>query len=303
MSGENFSPTKALDARTLVQIKDLELRAKLVLEGTLAGSHLSPFHGYTSEFHQYRAYTPGDDLRHFDWAAYAKTDKPLIRQYRDETNTRLYILLDSSASMDFAGGADWTKWQMAQTLCAALGLIAYQQKDVFSLLSGNEASKLVLPMRGDASHLRQYIQTIENLEPKGAGQVSTLLSTMGTLKLRGSLNFIFSDFWEEKTLLAKGLRALSDPRRPSVLVHLISPEEESFFKKGSFEFIDLESGQKVKLSSHSAFQSYLSSYQEHLALIADTASRLGILYLRLSTQMSVPLALRHILNNTQYIGL
>src|SRR6186997_1967417 len=135
----------------LSRILGLKLKAQAVLEGAMAGSHRSPFHGYSSEFAQYKGYVPGDDTRHLDWKAYGRRDQLVIRQYRDETNTALHLVMNSSASMGYSGAADKSagnKLEYACVLAASLALLAERQRDTVSLAYGACSLESFLPPEG-----------------------------------------------------------------------------------------------------------------------------------------------------------
>jgi len=126
-----------LDPRTLAKISSLELRARLIVEGLVTGSHRSPYQGISVEFAQHRPYTPGDDIRHVDWKVLAKSDKVYLKQYQEETNLQLILAVDASESMGFGsidvGGAKWTKYDHAISLAASLGYLAVHQADSVGL--------------------------------------------------------------------------------------------------------------------------------------------------------------------------
>src|SRR3954468_13128767 len=129
----------------LSSLKGLALKAKMVLEGTMAGRHLSPFHGFSSEFSQYKGYVPGDDLKFLDWKVYGRNDQLVTRQYRDETNASVYLVLDSSESMGYAEGGSVTKLEYATVLAASLALMAFGQRDAVSVAHGAGGPASFLP--------------------------------------------------------------------------------------------------------------------------------------------------------------
>src|SRR6202161_498261 len=128
---------KYLDPRTLARIASLDLRARLVVEGLMAGMHRSPYQGISVEFAQHRQYVPGDDIRHVDWKVFAKTDKVYLKQYLEETNLHLICVVDASESMGYSsigeGKDHWTKYDRATAIAAALSYMAVQQQDAVGL--------------------------------------------------------------------------------------------------------------------------------------------------------------------------
>src|SRR5260221_7567277 len=149
-----------VDPLTLMSIKNLELRAKIVVQGFWNGLHRSPYHGFSVEFSEYRAYTPGDDPRYLDWRLYGRSDRYYIKKFEDETNLRCHMLLDQSRSMDF-GSVDYTKTDFARTLAATLGYFLYLHGDAVGLLSFSQAVREYLPARHKPGHMRRLFLAME----------------------------------------------------------------------------------------------------------------------------------------------
>src|SRR5215204_484194 len=154
-----------LDPAALMRIKNLELRARVVVEGFLSGLHASPYHGFSAEFTEYRQYSPGDDLRYLDWRVLARTDRHFLKKFEEETNLRCFLLVDSSRSMKF-GSRTVTKADYARTLVATLAWFLHQQRDVVgTALFDEHVHDVVLP-RWRAGHLRHVFATFSR-EPGG----------------------------------------------------------------------------------------------------------------------------------------
>src|SRR6188508_1989111 len=143
-----------IDPVTLMRIKSLHLRAKVVVQGFLSGLHRSPHHGFSVEFSEYRQYSPGDDPRYLDWRLYARSDRYYIKKFEDETNLRCHLLVDNSRSMTF-GSQGFTKAQYANTLAATLAWFLHQQGDAIGLLTFDEQIREYLPARNRIGHLRR----------------------------------------------------------------------------------------------------------------------------------------------------
>ena len=153
-----------IDPQTLMSIKNLELRARVVVEGFWHGLHRSPYHGFSVEFTEYRQYSPGDDPRYLDWRLYARTDRYFIKKFEDETNLRCHLLVDNSRSMTY-GSLRWTKAQYANTLAATLAYFLYLQGDAVGLLTFDERIREYLPARHRTGHLRHLMLRLE--QPAG----------------------------------------------------------------------------------------------------------------------------------------
>src|SRR5438105_6846834 len=149
-----------IDPQTLMSIKNLELRARVVVEGFWHGLHRSPFHGFSVEFTEYRDYTPGDDPRYLDWRLYARTDRYYIKKYEDETNLRCHLLVDNSQSMSY-GSIGFSKAQYANTLAATLAYFLHLQGDAIGLLTFDQEIRDYLPARHRPGHLRHLMLALE----------------------------------------------------------------------------------------------------------------------------------------------
>src|SRR6185437_14179390 len=144
-----------LNPRTLASLDGLDLQARLLVEGYVAGMHPSPYHGFSVEFAEHREYVPGDDIRHIDWKVWSKTDKLYLKQYDEETNLLLYLLLDTSESMSYASGQNVSKLQYAQFLAAALAYMTLQQQDSVGLVVFDDAARRYLKPAGQATQLKE----------------------------------------------------------------------------------------------------------------------------------------------------
>src|SRR5438094_8648498 len=162
MMSENKA--KLVSPQTLMAIKNLELRARVVVEGFWHGFHRSPYHGFSVEFTEYRQYSPGDDPRYLDWRLFARTDRYFIKKFEDETNLRCHLLVDNSRSMTY-GSLRWTKAQYANTLAATLAYFLYLQGDAVGLLTFDERIREYLPARHRTGHLRHLMLRLE--QPPG----------------------------------------------------------------------------------------------------------------------------------------
>src|SRR3954463_5791007 len=149
---ENYQ--KYLDPRTLASLQGLDLQARLVVEGYVAGLHKSPYHGFSVEFAEHREYVAGDDIRHVDWKVWSKTDKYYLKQYEEETNLLAYLLLDTSESMAYASAGNVSKLQYAQFAAASLAYMILQQQDSAGLATFDEQVRRYLRPSGQPSHLK-----------------------------------------------------------------------------------------------------------------------------------------------------
>src|SRR5471030_523022 len=153
-------PTRGIDPQALLAIRDLELRARVVVEGLWSGLHRSPYSGFSVEFTEYRQYSPGDDLRYLDWKVRARTDRDFIKKYEEETNLRCLVVLNTSRSMNF-GSLAWSKADYARTLAATFAYFLGLQRDVVGLALFDEKVTDYVPPRWRPGHFRRLLALLE----------------------------------------------------------------------------------------------------------------------------------------------
>src|SRR5262245_30377867 len=197
-----------LTPTTLASLANLELVARVAGEGFLMGLHRSPRFGFSQEFKEYRAYVEGDDPRFVDWNVYARTDRAYIRRYEGETNTRLMILLDGSASMGFGSGAV-TKLQYGKYLAAALGYMAMRQHDPAGLIVFDEKVRHYRPPTSRAGGLTGLIHAIDAVQPGGGTNLLDSFQKFREHLTRRGLVVVISDLYCDPAALTRAVQPLA----------------------------------------------------------------------------------------------
>src|SRR6478735_7319217 len=169
------SPEKYLRPEVIRTVGRLDLRAKFIVEGFLAGLHASPFHGFSVEFSEHRKYTPGDDVKDLDWHVYAKTERYYVKKFQAETNVTGYLAMDLSASMAYTYRQQLTKFDYAICLAAALGYLMIHQQDPVGLVTFDTAIRNSLPPKSKRTQLGNMLSLLANLKPAGQTDVATCL--------------------------------------------------------------------------------------------------------------------------------
>src|ERR687893_1388741 len=168
-----------LDPEVLARIGSLELLARAVVEGFIAGLHRSPYTGFSTEFTEYRQYNPGDDLRYLDWRLLGRTDRFFIKKYRADTNAQVTLLVDTSASMRYASAGRVTKLQYAQFLAAALAHLVARQQDAVGLMAFGAGVHTHVPARNRTGHMRTIYGQLATLEAGGETRLAAALHETG----------------------------------------------------------------------------------------------------------------------------
>ncbi|MGH9900546.1 MAG: DUF58 domain-containing protein [Pyrinomonadaceae bacterium] len=221
-------PARFLDPEVLARIGSLELLARAVVEGFIAGLHRSPFTGFSTEFTEYRQYNPGDDLRYLDWRLLGRTDRYFIRKYRADTNTQCHLLVDTSASMHYRGTGPVTKLQYAQFLAAALAHLVARQQDAVGLVAFGERINTHVPARNRTGHMRTIYGQLASLEAGGETRLVEALHEAAERLTRRGIVILISDFYDRPERLSSAFRHLRFRGHDLVAFHVLDRNEVEF---------------------------------------------------------------------------
>jgi uncharacterized protein (DUF58 family) len=238
-----------LDPVALGKLKNLELRARSVVEGTLSGLHKSPHHGASVEFAEHKEYSAGDEIKHIDWKAYGKFDKYYVKRFEQESELRAHLLVDTSASMGYRG-AGLSKLEYAQVLAASLAYLLLKQKDQVGLIAFAERLRGYLPPRARPGHLADLLDALESIAPDGRTDLSRALAHVSEVAQRRSLIVVLSDllhFDESEKVrdvkhLLRGLRAR---QHDVVVLHLLDHDELTLPFDGTTWFESMEDERRL----------------------------------------------------------
>jgi uncharacterized protein (DUF58 family) len=325
-----------LDPQTLAAIGGVELRARMIVEGLMAGQHRSPMQGVSVEFAQHRPYTPGDDLRSLDWKILGKTDRLYLKQTFKETNLDLFLLVDGSGSMGYtsltnqpAGWTNhWSKWNHACVVASAMASLALRQRDrvgltVFAddLVDGTRLSNASDHWRAVAATL-QRVQLVEEINdeaaeaptPSRAGlrerttltDLERVVDRTVSRLTRRSLIVLISDLFDDPAHLESALGRLRYFRgkgHDAVVLQVMDPAELDFDLRDPTDFIGLEGEGRLPLDPAGLRDAYLGVVREHLGQIENTCRTFGFDYLLLNTKDALGPPLSHFLaKRTAMIG-
>ena len=254
-------PTGSLIApAALMAIKNLELRARVVVQGFWTGLHRSPYHGFSVEFTEYRQYTPGDDPRYLDWRLYARSDRYYIKRFEDETNLRCFLLVDNSKSMTF-GSTGYTKAEYANTLAATLAYFLHHQGDAVGLLTFDEQIREYLPARHRPGHLRHLMLALEKPAGGAATDLTTPLKRIAEMVTRRGLMVLISDLLAPIDTLDRNLGSLVASGHEVMVFQLFDPQEMNFRFETATLFEDMESGRDLTSTRPSRVEIICKSFR------------------------------------------
>ena len=292
---------KYLDPLIVAKIDNMALRARLVVEGYLIGQHKSPYHGFSVEFAEHRAYGSGDEIRHIDWKLYGKTDRYYVKRYEEETNLRSYILLDTSQSMTYGSGAI-TKLEYGSYLSAALTHLMLNQRDAMGLVLFDEKIRKFIPPRAAPSHANIIMGALDKIQSANDTQIRPTLDYMAERIKKRGLVILISDLLDDPDQVLMGLNHFRHNKQEMIVFHLLDRQELEFQFGNRTKFRDLETDETITTEPWHI----RSAYQE-LIEIQQRKYRLGcrnqrIDYVPLFTDQPLDLALNEYLNKRQKTG-
>ncbi len=272
-----------LDPRVLASLDNLELRARVVVEGFLAGLHKSPKRGFSVEFNDYRNYYPGDDMRHVDWKLYARSEKFYVKQYEDETNVRCFIALDTSASMDYSSGGI-SKLEYARTLASALAYFIMRQRDAVGLITFDDQVREFIPSKCRQPHLIRILRALSSLESGTRTDVVKPLSDLASHLTRKSLVILITDMLDDESRVISALQNLRSMGNDVITFHVMDNAELDFPFSEASEFVDMESNESFITSPAAIREAYLKNLNEFLDYCRKQCQGSGVDYCLVNTK-------------------
>jgi uncharacterized protein (DUF58 family) len=285
-----------LDPATLASISGLDLIAKTVVDGFVAGLHRSPDFGFSQEFAEYRAYTPGDDLRHVDWNVFARTERTYLKRYRGETNSLLTVLLDASQSMEYASHAV-SKMDYARYVAASLFYLAiHNQRDAAGLIVFDDEVRNYIRPSTRQGQLARLLSGLELAEPRARTDFGKPMRHFQEFLRRRGLVVIVSDFYESPDTIIRTLEPLRFHGNEVVLFHILDPQEIRPVLGEPAVFVDLETKQQMEVTPDYAHKEYRGKMDAHIADLGRRSRGAGMDYFLLETNRPLDAAFREYLS-------
>ena len=299
-----------INPEILSQIKGLELKAKKIIEGFIAGLHKSPYHGFSVEFAEHRPYNTGDDFKHIDWKVYAKKERFYVKQYEEETNLRCFLVLDTSSSMYFKHKAQWTKLEYSAYLAAAMAYLMQGQRDAVGFASFADTLRTILPAKGTRQHLRRIFLEIEPYLTINKGNFTASAAALHELAERihqRSLVVIFTDLFENietHDALISALKHLRHRKHEIILFNITEHYTELNLNLEYERYLleDLESGEQLEISPAQVAQDYRAKVTMYLQRFKQACNEYQIDFESVSTEQPFSEALIHYLKKRSRLG-
>ena len=282
--------SRYLDPKVLSKIERLDLKARYIVEGFIAGMHKSPYHGFSVEFAQHREYVPGDDLRHLDWKVYSRQDKYYIKQYEEETNFICHILLDASESMDYGSG-ELTKLEYAKYITASLAYLITGQSDAVGVGTFDREIRSYIPPGMSEGHVHLIAEQLEDLHPEKKTGVGRILHQFAERIGRRGIVVIVSDLFDNVDDILDGLQHLRFLGHEVILLHILDPFEATFPFDGLVKFEGLEEFPDLLCQPRMLKESYLQELEKFTRALELGCATQHSEYVLMNTETTLDVAL------------
>ncbi|HYQ86292.1 MAG TPA: DUF58 domain-containing protein [Bacteroidota bacterium] len=293
---------KYLQPDVVARLANMELVARLVVEGFITGLHKSPYHGFSVEFAEHRQYMPGDEIKHLDWKIYGKTDRYYIKQFEEETNLKSYIILDASRSMSYSSDGRMSKLEYASYITAALAQLMVQQRDAVGFTIYDEKVRTYMPPHATKSYLKEILRHLENLEASNrTGTAESLHVIAERIKRRG-LVIILSDLFDRPAEVMSALRHFRHKKNEVIVMQILDPMERSFAFGRDAVFKDLETSEELMTQPFHIQKAYQEEMRRFLDTYKKDCRENNIDYILLDTSTPFDVALFEYLHKRQRIG-
>lgn len=284
------------------RLANMELRARLVVEGFITGLHKSPYHGFSVEFAEHRQYMPGDEIRHVDWKIYGRTDRYYIKQYEEETNLKAYLVLDTSRSMSYASEGNITKLEYASYLAASLAYMMIKQQDAVGLAAFDEGLTTYLPPHATRAYLRQMLIALQRLEPgRGTSAGKSLHQIADRIRRRG-LVVILSDLLDNQDEILAALKHFRHKKNEVIVMHILDPRERTFSFESDALFRDLETSETLMTQPWQVRKAYAGAMTAFLERYKRDCREHYVDYVLMDTGTPFDVALLEYLIKREKIG-
>ncbi|MEI6787763.1 MAG: DUF58 domain-containing protein [bacterium] len=275
-----------LNSEEMHKLSRIVLMSRYVVEGNLSGAHRSPLKGASSEFADHKAYGVGDDPKHIDWKVLSRTDRYYIKRYEDETNLRVYIILDRSNSMGY-GSAGLRKYDFACRLVAALGYVVVKARDSVGLFVYSDKIDMEVEPRNSLNHLHNMLKRLQGIEPASTTNTAETLHQIAASIHKRALVVVISDLLDNEKEVNLALAHFRKRLHDVIVFHVLDPVEVDLSLKQGFEFEDMETGELLTVDPRALAADYQKVFGEFLKQYRTTCEGMKVDYRLVQTDQSV----------------
>jgi uncharacterized protein (DUF58 family) len=266
-----------LDRETVHRLGSLALSSRYVVEGNLAGAHRSPRRGSSTEFADHRAYIEGDDPKHIDWKAYGRTERHYVKRYEDETNLRVYLVVDRSASMGYGMGG-MTKYRYACTLAAAIAYIVVKARDSVGLFVHSDKVDFAMEPGNTFLHLNNLLVRLRDIQPGSSTRLGDALNQIAAATRKRALIAIFSDLLGVPDEVGLAFAHFRRRHHDVMMFHVLDPTEIELPFQNAAKFEDMETGEPIAVDPRSIVQSYRDIFGQFMTRCREMCAERDIDY-------------------------
>jgi len=284
VSDSNNKLINRLDPALISKLNSLELKAKTVVEGFKVGLHRSPYHGFSVEFSEHKAYMQGDPIKNIDWKVFGKSDKLFIKQYEEETNLTCHILLDISASMNYQSIGIISKLDYGKILVASLSYLMVSQQDSVGLSLYSNKIENYFPPRSNKIYLQKLLQGLENVSPANKTETAQCLNLIAEKVKKRGLVIIISDFFDNVDSIITALKHFKYKKNEVIVFQILDPIEKSFAFDRDAIFVDIETKDELSTQPHQIKKAYQLAMNEFLEKLKSECLNNKIEYNQIDTK-------------------
>ena len=275
-----------LNSEELHKLSRIVLQSRYVVEGNLSGAHRSPLKGASSEFADHKAYGVGDDPKHIDWKVLSRTDRYYIKRYEDETNLRVYIILDRSKSMAY-GSAGLRKFDFASRLAAALGYVVVKARDSVGMFLYSDKLDIEVEPRNSLNHLNNLLKRLQGMEPASTTHTAETLHQIAASIHKRALIVLISDLLDDENAVTLALAHFRKRLHDVIVFHVLDPVEIDLSLKQGYEFEDLETGERLTVDPRALAKDYQKVFGAFLEHYRTTCEGMKVDYRLVRTDQQV----------------
>ena len=279
----------------------MALRARLIVEGYIIGYHRSPYHGFSVEFAEHKAFGAGDEIRHIDWKLYGKTDRLYIKRYQEETNLRINIILDTSSSMTYKS-KQISKLQYANSLTAALSYLMINQQDATGLIKFSNKIDCFIQPKSKPSHLNIILNQLNDNETGNDTKIEFVLHQIADRIKKRGLIILISDLLDNPKEIIKGLKHFRHKNQEVIVFHLLDKKEVNLDFNSRTRFIDMETKSEINTEPWEIKNSYKKLMKETQSFYKKICNKNLIDYIPLYTDQNLDLSLREYLKKRKKLN-
>lgn len=292
-----------LTPEAMRKLESLVLRSRYIVEGFRAGSHASPLKGASVEFADHRQYVKGDNLRNLDWKVFGRTERYYIKQFEEETNLRVHVIIDGSGSMGYSSGDRLSKYAYACRIAASIGYIVSKQQDSLGLTIYDNALRQEIPARGGMRHFRLILERLAEHRPAGPTDTGRALHALAERSFRRGLIVLMSDLFDDPEAVFKAVAHFRKKMHDVILLQILDPAELELSFERVAEFVDMETGEKLELDPELARGAYKAELQKAIDQCREKCAVMNVDYRLVSTAESFEDFIHHYLADRRRMSL